>query len=86
MVSHMKTTIQISDALLNQARELAAREDLTLKEVFEAGLRRVLEDREQTQRSFKLRKCAFKGEGLQTEFEDADWAKIRDTIYEGRGA
>lgn len=86
MVGHtMKTTIQISDALLHQARELAANEDISLKEVFEAGLRRLFEDRAQC-KPFKLRDCSFKGKGFQPEFEDAEWARIRDTIYEGRGA
>ena len=81
----MKTTVQISDALLNQARELAARDETTLKELVEEGLRRVIDERSK-RKPFKLRDCSFAGSGLQPEFEDADWAKVRDAIYEGRGA
>ena len=85
MVSHMKTTIQISDALIDQARELAEKENTTLKELVDEGLRRVIEERA-NRKPFKLRDCSFKGTGLTPEFENAGWDKIRDTIYEGRGA
>ena len=35
---------------------------------------------------FKLRDGSFHGgRGLTPEFENADWAQIRDAIYEGHG-
>ncbi len=56
----MKTTVEISDALLRQARELAAREWVTLRTLVERGLHRVISD---TQRGapFKLRRASFTG-------------------------
>jgi len=51
----------------------------------EAGLRRVIEEREQ-QPPFQLREVTFGGKGLSPEFRDAGWEKIRDAIYEGHGA
>jgi hypothetical protein len=81
----MKTTIEISDPLLRQARKLAEREGVTLRAVVERGLNRVLSEVRE-KKPFKLRPAAFTGEGLQPEFRDADWEDVRDAIYKGRGA
>ncbi|MFO0590772.1 MAG: type II toxin-antitoxin system VapB family antitoxin [Polyangiaceae bacterium] len=80
----MKTTVEISDALLEEARRLLASEKTTLRALIEEGLRLVIE--EHTERKpFKLRPAAFKGRGLRPEVKDADWSAIRDMAYEGRG-
>ena len=80
----MKTTLEISDPLLKEARKLAARENTTLRALVEQGLRQVVASRKEP--PFRLRDASFKGEGLQPEFEGAGWDKIRDAIYEGRGS
>lgn len=80
----MKTTLEISDPLLREARKLAARERTTLRALVEQGLRRVVSDRQQ-QRAFRLRKASFKGRGLHPELQDAAWERVRDIAYEGRG-
>jgi hypothetical protein len=85
MGTHMKTTIEIADPLLEQAKRLAAREATTLRELVEAGLRLVLRQRARG-RSFELRDARVGGRGLRPEFRDASWEKIRDAAYEGRGA
>jgi hypothetical protein len=82
----MKTTIEISEATLNEARRLAAREGTTLRALIEEGLRRVLAERRVRQGPFRLRKATFKGSGLSPEFEPEGWAATRDAIYRGRGA
>lgn len=38
------------------------------------------------ERSFKLRKVSFKGNGLQPQMAGASWQQIRDAAYQGRGA
>ena len=80
----MKTTVEISDTLLRQARRLAAREGVTLRALIERGLHRVLVD---TKRAppFKLRRASFKGKGLQMAFRDATWEKLRELAYEDHG-
>ena len=85
MGTHMKTTIEISEALLQKAKRLAMRESTTLRELVEAGLRRVLEER-QRKPSFTLRDVRVSGNGLQEGFQDASWSEIRGAAYEGRGA
>jgi len=82
--SHMKTTIQIPDALLSEAKKVAAEEKTTVKALVEEGLRKVVTDRRQG-KPFKLRKVTFKGKGLQPGIKEGDWETIRSMIYEGRG-
>lgn len=44
MVTHMKTTLNIDDTVMQRLREEAARRGTTMSELVEAGLRRVLGD------------------------------------------
>jgi len=81
----MKTTVEIPDALLAQARKLAAREGTTIRALVEESLRRVIAERERAGR-FTLRKVTFKGEGLHPEAEGQGWGTVLDRIYEDRGA
>jgi hypothetical protein len=80
----MKTTVEISDQLAEEAKALAARENTTLRDLIEAGLRIVLRERRR-RKPFKLRDASFGGRGLQPEFRDADWDRMRQAAYEGRG-
>jgi Bacterial antitoxin of type II TA system, VapB len=80
----MKTTIDISDPLLREARKVAAREGTTLRSLVEQGLRRVVAEKKRRP-VFRLRKARFKGRGLREELRDAGWERLRDLAYEGRG-
>jgi len=83
-IAPMKTTLDISDSLLRQARKLAAREGTTLRALIEQGLRRVVAEK-QRRPAFRLRKASFKGRGLKPDLREADWERLRDLAYEGRG-
>jgi Arc/MetJ family transcription regulator len=80
----MKTTIEISDSLLEEAKRLAAKEGTTVRAYVEQGLRRIVAERK-TRGKFTLRNATFKGTGLQPGVQDATWEKIRQAIYQGRG-
>jgi hypothetical protein len=80
----MKTTIQIPDSLLEEARKLAQRDRTTLKALVEQGLRQVIADRKRRS-GFRLRKATFKGQGLNPQLAGASWEQIRELSYEGRG-
>ena len=80
----MKTTIEISDSLLREARKVAAREGITLRALVERGLHRVVAETKEGP-AFKLRRASFKGKGRVAELGDASWDKLRDLAYEGRG-
>lgn len=84
MYSNMKTTVDIPDPLLDEARKVASREGTTVRALIEQGLRRVLGERRQA-KAFRLRKASFKGKGLQPGAAGASWEQIRGLIYEGRG-
>jgi hypothetical protein len=80
----MKTTVEIPNSLLDQAKRLASQENTTVRALVEEGLRRILAERKRVG-SFKLRKVSFKGNGLQPVMAGTSWQRIRDAIYEGRG-
>jgi Arc/MetJ family transcription regulator len=86
MVICMKTTVEISDALLEEARRVAGRERTTVRALIEDGLRRVLGERQRRRRAFALRRVTFRGNGLHESMAGAGWERVRDAAYEGRGA
>jgi Arc/MetJ family transcription regulator len=82
----MKTTIEIADALLAEARKVADREGTTLRALVEAGLRETLKARGDGSPPFHLRLVTFAGDGLQPGVAEGAWERIRALAYEGRGA
>lgn len=80
----MKTTVDIPDSLLAAAKEFAAQRRTTLRALVEQGLRQVLH-RGPRPGEFQLRDARFQGQGLQAEFRDGGWDRIRDAAYSGRG-
>jgi hypothetical protein len=80
----MKTTIDIANNLLEEARQLAGREGKTIKALVEEGLRKVLAERQRVG-GFHLRQASFKGEGLQPDAAGASWERLRELAYGERG-
>jgi len=76
----MKTTIEISDAIFERAKSVAAREGTTVRALVEDGLRQVLRTRRAAQ--FRLRDASVDGQGLTPEFQNAGWDKIQEALYE----
>jgi uncharacterized membrane protein len=85
MGSHMKTTIDIADALLDDARRTAERRGVTLRTLVEEGLRMVVKA-ERQRPAFRLRDGSFGGTGIAPDFEEGGWERVRDAIYSGHGA
>ena len=77
----MKTTVEIADSLLQEAKACAEARHVPLRQLIEEGLRTVIQ-RERPKKKFKLRDASFRGEGLQGNLS---WEDIREIIYEGRG-
>jgi hypothetical protein len=80
----MKTTVELSDSLMQQARRLARREGIPLRALIERGLHSVIESSKRT-KPFRLRRASFRGDGLQGEFRDGGWEAVREQIYRGHG-
>jgi len=86
MGAHMKTTIEISDALFRAAKRMAAERNTTLRTILETALRRHLEAAsDQAQARPCLRRHSFRGRGLQPGLSESDWPAIRERAYKGRG-
>ena len=81
----MKTTLEISDPLLREARKIATRDNTTLRALVEQGLRQVVSEKKKD-KPFRLRDASFKGDGLHPDVANLSWDEIRDLIYEGRGS
>ena len=80
----MKTTVEIPDPLAEEAKAVARREKTTLRALIETGLRQVVRDRRRKAR-FALRDASFGGRGLQPDFREDDWTRIREAAYEEHG-
>lgn len=81
MGPHMKTTIELGDALIMQAKQVAAQENTTLRALVEAGLRHVLAQRSRSAAPYRLRRVVVHGEGMNPELQGADWQRLRDLAY-----
>ena len=81
----MKTTIEVSDTLMREAKTLAQEHNTTLRALVEQGLEKVLQEL-RNPKPYKLKDGSFRGQGLQPGQENLAWEEIRDMIYEGRGA
>jgi hypothetical protein len=77
----MRTTLNIPDLLLREAKLVAAREGMTLSALAEEGLLRVVAEKRAGRRVL-LRKTSFKGRGLSADLADTDWDRIRNLAYE----
>ena len=82
MVAHMKTTIEIPDALLKEAKEVAAARGTTLKELVATGLHAVVHDARSPAR-VSYRRHTVAGNGLQPGVSAGNWETIRSLAYEG---
>ncbi|MCP5408460.1 MAG: type II toxin-antitoxin system VapB family antitoxin [Chromatiaceae bacterium] len=82
----MKTTIELPDSLIEQARRVAQLEGVTLRALVEEGLQRSLEVRRQAAARRQLDFPSYGGKGLTEEFQGAPWSRIRDEIYREQGA
>jgi hypothetical protein len=80
----MKTTLDISDPLIREAKVMAQREGTTLRELVERGLKLALEERRARKR-FRLRDASVDGKGLSHEARRLSWDEIRAMAYRGRG-
>jgi hypothetical protein len=80
----MKTTIEISDALLEAAKRHAKARGITLRAMVEEGLRVVLEE-ERRDDPFRLRDASVGGRGVRPEVQEGGWERIAELMYEGHG-
>ncbi len=79
MVSHMKTTVNLPDPLLEDARRVARRDGVTFKEFLEVSLQREIERRDrETRAPYRVADFAVDGQGVADEVREGDWF---DLVY-----
>jgi len=79
----VKTTLDIADALLTEAKRAAKRRGIPLRRLIEEALRRVLQ--ETPRKPFKLKDRSIDGGWLRPEFRDLPWSEIRAIANDRRG-
>jgi hypothetical protein len=79
----MKTTIDISDALLERAKKVGRRTHRTLRALVELGLQRVLEEESKPAR-YRLVDRSTGKRSAENPLEKLSWGELRDQIYGGR--
>ncbi len=80
-----KTTVDLPESLLREAKKVAVQERTTVKALIERGLRAAIADRRR-RKAFTLRDASFQGDGLVAGQSLQDWNAIRDQIHAERGA
>jgi len=78
----MKTTVEISDAILARAKEHARRTGRPLRAVIEDGLRAVLDAVPAD--PYELRDLSVGDPGGANPLDRYSWQDLRDEIYGGR--
>ena len=89
MGAHMKTTIDLADELLSEARTLAHEQNKTLRALVEEGLRCVLRrHRSDRRQPFRLGDESVAGEGVREGVKEGRWFDddVSPSIYDGRGS
>ena len=81
----MKTTLELSDSLLDRLRERAAREKTTLRALVSTAIQQFLRSPGGPAGRFRLKDGSVAGNGPAPGVQEGDWRQIQELAYEGRG-
>jgi hypothetical protein len=86
MASHMKTTVQIPDALLADVQKIAQKNNTTFRALVQEGLLHVVERERLKKKPLKLKDCSYPPKHqVKKLVEPMNWEDLRAMIYEGHG-
>jgi hypothetical protein len=77
MGAHMKTTIELSDSILLEAKQFAKERSITLRSLIEESLAETLA---RPRKNISVRPVTVSGGGLSHDFKSASWDQIRAVI------
>jgi hypothetical protein len=78
----VKTTVELPDGLLAEAKSIAHRRGIPLRRLIEDGLRTSIRQYGGGRARFRLKDGSFGGD---SPAKDLSWPEVRSIIYEGRG-
>jgi len=78
----VKTTVEIDDDLLRQAKLRAAERGESLRSLLERGLQRELEATDTRPTRYEFRDASVAGGWVKPEFLPWHWDKVREVAYE----
>ena len=81
----MKTTVEITDGLLEEAKRVARERDVTLRELIECGLRKELRDRAEPKKPYVWEDLSIGGAGLVPPYTWDNWAAIKEIARQRGG-
>jgi hypothetical protein len=81
MLSHMRTSVDIPDALLRRAKKLAQERGVSLRQLLLEGLRSVVE-RDGKTSTHRMRDCSFGTGGLVEGLAWSDGERMNELIHE----
>jgi len=85
MRRHMRTSIDIPEPLLRQARAVARKRKTTLRAVFLDGLRQAVAAESPSRAPYALPDATFGAGGVHEGIDLSDWDRVRELAYSGRG-
>lgn len=86
MANHMKTTVQIPDALLADVQKIAYKNKTSFRALVQEGLLHVVEQDQKKKKNHHVKDCTYPPAHLvKGKLDPMPWEKLRAIIYEGRG-
>ena len=84
MLTHMRTSIDIPDALLRRAKKLARERGITLRQLLLEGLQSAVE-RPDLAATHRMKDCSFGEGGLVDGMSWSDMERLDELVYGDRG-
>lgn len=84
MLLHMRTSIDIPDALFRRLKKQAAEESTTLKQIVIDAVQQRLTTPKRPKKPFKMKDFSVKGEGVMPGIDERNWEQTRAMIYGDR--
>jgi hypothetical protein len=84
MLFIVRTSFDLPDSLLAEAKRLANKRKVPLRELIEEGLRMVLAQQRKSAQPFRIKDCSYGSLGLVEGLSWGDWDRMLELTYGDR--